>query len=178
MCSQVSANQSLLCQIAKLRQCLSSVFELTCVCPAEVGTPVKADASFSVSRALQLQLPKQLAILEEVSEYASREYSLERALDKMQVCATAFPETASNIQRSSCVFSPCPCFLLPLHPQHPSSSFSPSPCHLLPYLSSTCSKYLCMLARQMPMCLPIPEDVWGIPLPSPPPPPLLGCPSL
>ncbi len=48
--------------------------------------PVKADASFSVSRALQLQLPKQLAILEEVSEYASREYSLERALDKMQVC--------------------------------------------------------------------------------------------
>ena len=47
--------------------------------------PVKADASFSVSRALQLQLPKQLAILEEVSEYASREYSLERALDKMQV---------------------------------------------------------------------------------------------
>ena len=53
--------------------------------PAEVGVPVKADASFSVSRALQLQLPKQLAILEEVSEYASREYSLERALDKMQV---------------------------------------------------------------------------------------------
>lgn len=53
---------------------------------AEVGVPVKADASFSVSRALQLQLPKQLAVLEEVSEYASREYSLERALDKMQVC--------------------------------------------------------------------------------------------
>ena len=53
--------------------------------PAEVGVPVKADASFSVSRALQLQLPKQLAILEEISEYASREYSLERALDKMQV---------------------------------------------------------------------------------------------
>lgn len=50
-----------------------------------MGTPVKADASFSVSRALQLQLPKQLTILEEVSEYASREYSLERALDKMQV---------------------------------------------------------------------------------------------
>ena len=52
---------------------------------AGVGVPVKADASFSVSRALQLQLPKQLAILEEVSEHASREYSLERALDKMQV---------------------------------------------------------------------------------------------
>lgn len=46
---------------------------------------MKADASFSVSRALQLQLPKQLEVLEEVSEYASREYSLERALDKMQV---------------------------------------------------------------------------------------------
>ncbi len=57
----------------------------TVVIFAEVGVPVKADASFSVSRALQLQLPKQLAILEEVSEYASREYSLERALDKMQV---------------------------------------------------------------------------------------------
>ncbi|KAA6419936.1 MAG: dynein heavy chain axonemal [Trebouxia sp. A1-2] len=50
----------------------------------KVGVPVKADASFSVTRALQLQLPKQLAVLEEVSEYASREYSLERALDKMQ----------------------------------------------------------------------------------------------
>ena len=72
---------------------------------AEVGTPVKADASFSVSRALQLQLPKQLAILEEVSEYASREYSLERALDKMQVRVTAFPETTSNIQQSSCLLS-------------------------------------------------------------------------
>ena len=54
--------------------------------PEQVGVTVKADASFSVSRALQLQLPKQLAVLEEVSEYASREYSLERALDKMQVC--------------------------------------------------------------------------------------------
>ena len=61
--------------------CLQLVFVML----AEVGVPVKADASFSVSRALQLQLPKQLAILEEVSEQASREYSLERALDKMQV---------------------------------------------------------------------------------------------
>ena len=52
--------------------------------------PVKADASFSVSRALQLQLPKQLEVLEEVSEYASREYSLERALDKMQVSHCMF----------------------------------------------------------------------------------------
>ena len=59
--------------------------QLVVVMLAEVGVPVKADASFSVSRALQLQLPKQLAILEEVSEHASREYSLERALDKMQV---------------------------------------------------------------------------------------------
>lgn len=56
---------------------------------------MKADASFSVSRALQLQLPKQLAVLEEVSEYASREYSLERALDKMQVrCFLACIPTA------------------------------------------------------------------------------------
>ena len=60
-------------------------FQLSITLLAGVGVPVKADASFSVSRALQLQLPKQLEILEEVSEYASREYSLERALDKMQV---------------------------------------------------------------------------------------------
>lgn len=42
-------------------------------------------AGFSVSRALQLGLPKFLAELEEVSEYASKEYSLERTLDKMQL---------------------------------------------------------------------------------------------
>lgn len=70
-----------------------------------MGTPVKADASFSVSRALQLQLPKQLAILEEVSEYASREYSLERALDKMQVRAVQlFEGTDSDMQHSSSFF--------------------------------------------------------------------------
>ena len=65
-----------------------------------MGTPVKADASFSVSRALQLQLPKQLAILEEVSEYASREYSLERALDKMQVSCHG----CSRRQSATCSF--------------------------------------------------------------------------
>ena len=78
---------------------------------AEVGTPVKADASFSVSRALQLQLPKQLAILEEVSEYASREYSLERALDKMQVCATAFPYNSQQLTMLS-FFSLLPCLCI------------------------------------------------------------------
>ena len=71
---------------------------------AEVGVPVKADASFSVSRALQLQLPKQLAILEEVSEHASREYSLERALDKMQVGHAC---NASMISCCSCCFQTC-----------------------------------------------------------------------
>lgn len=51
---------------------------------AAVGFPVKADAGFSVSRALQLGLPKFMSEIEEVSEYASKEYSLERTLDKMQ----------------------------------------------------------------------------------------------
>lgn len=74
---------------------------------AGVGVPVKADASFSVSRALQLQLPKQLEILEEVSEYASREYSLERALDKMQVSCTlqllqSAPKRPPQLQSSAC----------------------------------------------------------------------------
>ncbi|KAK9829119.1 hypothetical protein WJX72_004004 [[Myrmecia] bisecta] len=49
-----------------------------------VGMPIKADAGFSVTRALQLQLPKHLPTIEEVSEYAAKEYSLERTLDKMQ----------------------------------------------------------------------------------------------
>lgn len=51
---------------------------------AVTGVPIKADAGFSVSRALQLGLPKQLAAVEECSEYAAKEYSLERTLDKMQ----------------------------------------------------------------------------------------------
>ena len=50
-----------------------------------VGIPIKADAGFSVTRALQLQLQQHLHALEEVSEYASKEFALERALDKMQV---------------------------------------------------------------------------------------------
>ncbi|EFJ50020.1 dynein heavy chain 6 [Volvox carteri f. nagariensis] len=48
------------------------------------GFPVRADAGFSLSRALQLGLPKHLVAIAEVAEYASKEYSLERALDKMQ----------------------------------------------------------------------------------------------
>ncbi|MEW5317509.1 MAG: hypothetical protein WDW38_008798 [Sanguina aurantia] len=51
---------------------------------ATMGFPVKADAGFSLTRALQLGLPAQLPALEEVSEYASKEHSLERTLDKMQ----------------------------------------------------------------------------------------------
>jgi hypothetical protein len=39
---------------------------------AELGFPVKADAGFSVTRALQLELPKYLHAIEEVSEYASK----------------------------------------------------------------------------------------------------------
>ena len=58
-----------------------------------VGIPIKADAGFSVTRALQLQLQQHLHALEEVSEYASKEFALERALDKMQV---------SPVQRYSC----------------------------------------------------------------------------
>ena len=49
-----------------------------------IGFAVKADESFSLNRALQLELPKHIQAIEEVSEYASKEYSLERTLDKMQ----------------------------------------------------------------------------------------------
>lgn len=52
-----------------------------------VGFPVKADTSFSLSRAVQLDLTKHMAGIEEVSEFASKEYSLERTLDKMQASA-------------------------------------------------------------------------------------------
>jgi dynein heavy chain len=48
------------------------------------GFPVKADNTFSLRRGLQVGLPKYLPAVEEVSEYASKEYSLERTLDKMQ----------------------------------------------------------------------------------------------
>ena len=119
---------------------------------AEVGTPVKADASFSVSRALQLQLPKQLAILEEVSEYASREYSLERALDKMQVCA------------ADVSFFPVPC-------QQHTALILLSICvflFFLLYVLSTYGKYLCVLARQMPLFLSIPGNGRGTPFPPSP----------
>lgn len=77
-----------------------------------MGTPVKADASFSVSRALQLQLPKQLAVLEEVSEYASREYSLERALDKMQVCFWHGQQSILNNTHSSTTLSNVPLIVM------------------------------------------------------------------
>ena len=50
----------------------------------EVGFKVKADEGFSVSRALQMELPKFMSKIEEVSEHASKEYSLERTLEKMQ----------------------------------------------------------------------------------------------
>ncbi len=40
---------------------------------AAAGFPVRADAGFSVSRALQLGLPKHLPAIEEVAEYASKE---------------------------------------------------------------------------------------------------------
>lgn len=49
-----------------------------------VGFPVKADASFSVSQALQLSLPDFMEEIEEMSDFATKEYSLEKALDKMQ----------------------------------------------------------------------------------------------
>ncbi len=41
-------------------------------------------AGFSLNRALQLGLPKFISDIEEMSEYASKEYSLEKTLDKMQ----------------------------------------------------------------------------------------------
>ena len=50
----------------------------------DLGFPVKVDVSFSLSRALQLQLLEHMEVIEEISEYASKEYSLEKTLDKMQ----------------------------------------------------------------------------------------------
>ncbi|KAK3261161.1 hypothetical protein CYMTET_29916, partial [Cymbomonas tetramitiformis] len=50
----------------------------------QIGFQVKADSSFSVTRALQLELQKYMGIIDEVSEHASKEYSLEKTLDKMQ----------------------------------------------------------------------------------------------
>ena len=40
---------------------------------------------FSLNRALQLGLPKYMTDIDEMSEYARKEYSVERMLDKMQV---------------------------------------------------------------------------------------------
>ena len=51
----------------------------------ELGFPVKADASFSLTRALQLELPKHIESIERYSDFASKEFSLERTLDQMLV---------------------------------------------------------------------------------------------
>ena len=55
-----------------------------CVSPLP-PPPVRTTAGFSLNRALQLGLPKYMTDIDEMSEYASKEYSLERTLDKMQV---------------------------------------------------------------------------------------------
>ena len=72
----------------------------------EIGMALRADDDFSVSRALQLDLPTHYEKIEEVSDYASKEYSLERTLDKMQgewsdVCLDymAWRETGTFILR-------------------------------------------------------------------------------
>lgn len=53
---------------------------------AAVGKPIlTADGSFSLSVALQINLHAHMKLVEEVSEFASKQYSLERTLDKIQV---------------------------------------------------------------------------------------------
>ena len=49
----------------------------------DLGFAVKADAEFSLARAVQLGLHRHVDVLEKYSEAASKEYSLERALDAM-----------------------------------------------------------------------------------------------
>ena len=49
----------------------------------DLGFAVKADAEFSLARAVQLGLHEHIDVLEKYSEAASKEYSLERALDSM-----------------------------------------------------------------------------------------------
>ena len=49
----------------------------------DLGFAVKADAEFSLARAVQLGLHRHIDVLEKYSEAASKEYSLERALDSM-----------------------------------------------------------------------------------------------
>ena len=50
---------------------------------ADLGIEFKADNEFSLARAVQLGLNNHIDILEKYSEAASKEYSLERALDSM-----------------------------------------------------------------------------------------------
>jgi dynein heavy chain, axonemal len=49
------------------------------------GAPVKADERFSLSVALSMRLMSHVTVIEEISASASKEYGLEKALDRMQV---------------------------------------------------------------------------------------------
>lgn len=51
---------------------------------ATVGFEVDPGQGFSLARALDLDLPKYIAAVEEVGEVAAKEFGLERTLDKMQ----------------------------------------------------------------------------------------------
>ncbi|EFJ31602.1 hypothetical protein SELMODRAFT_86461 [Selaginella moellendorffii] len=50
----------------------------------QLGFEVKPGPTFTVSVALELGLPKYMAVIEDISEFASKEYSVEVTIDKMQ----------------------------------------------------------------------------------------------
>lgn len=80
---------------------------------AAVGTQLRIDEHFSLATALKLGLMEHLGVIEEEAERASKEYALERGIERMQVPATrlsiqVWPACALRGRlKSSCVSQGC-----------------------------------------------------------------------
>lgn len=61
---------------------------------AAAGIAITADSSFSLSVALQIRLNDHMKLVDEISEFASKEHSLERTLEKMSVRAPLKPNVS------------------------------------------------------------------------------------